>query len=67
MCSSDVGLVTHVWVKGYSGAYPDYSTAHQCRNFEAIKEWVSERQLTTDISSLSKPRGVAELKDAPFP
>lgn len=67
MCSSDLGLVTHVWVKGYGRAYPDYSTLHQCRDFESIRNWMLKKQLPTNIRTLSKPMGVTELENPPFP
>lgn len=67
MCSADVGLVTHVWVKGYGKPYPDYSTVHQCRDFGGIRDWVLKRQLPTNIRTLPKPLGVARLDKPPFP
>ncbi|PVH72868.1 hypothetical protein DL98DRAFT_383901, partial [Cadophora sp. DSE1049] len=44
-CTADIGLVTAVWVDGYSEPYPDFSTRHQCRNFDKIRYWALDRAL----------------------
>lgn len=45
MCHADVGMITHRWVKHYPRPYPDFSTWHQCRNFENVLRWTQDKQL----------------------
>lgn len=67
MCTADTGLTTYVWVEGYQLPYPDFSTNHQCRDFERIKDWVLENDLPLDVRSYRKPPGVRQLDKPPFP
>jgi hypothetical protein len=39
MCTSDVNIITYDWVQGWDLAYPNFNTAHQCRNFDKIMSW----------------------------
>lgn len=47
MCSSDVGLVGLSWfnISGEAMPLPKFDTKHQCRNFEAIREWARTEQV----------------------
>lgn len=45
MCAPDLGFVTYIWVKDRLQPIPDFSTTHRCKDFNAIKEWVEERQV----------------------
>lgn len=45
MCHADMGMITHRWVKDYPRPYPDFSTWHQCRNFEDALQWTKDKQL----------------------
>jgi hypothetical protein len=47
MCTVDVGVMGQVWI------YPntptplvDFNTKHKCRNFDAVRRWAEERQVT---------------------
>ncbi|KAH6877071.1 hypothetical protein B0T10DRAFT_413860 [Thelonectria olida] len=39
MCQADVGVYAFKYYDGYKGHWPDFSTLHTCRNFNAIREW----------------------------
>jgi len=52
MCTADVGLVSFVWVKSQNGPVADLSTKHRCRDFEAIRDWASERQVTGELAEV---------------
>ncbi|KAF8868254.1 hypothetical protein CPB84DRAFT_1740886 [Gymnopilus junonius] len=39
MCTADANMITFEWVRGFSTAYPDFNTRHQCRNFEKLIDW----------------------------
>ncbi|KAK6379299.1 hypothetical protein LTS17_006217 [Exophiala oligosperma] len=67
MCTADTGLTTYVWVDGYQLPYPDFSTYHQCRDFERIKGWVVENQSPINVRKYRKPPGVRQLDKPPYP
>ncbi|KAL2060127.1 hypothetical protein VTL71DRAFT_9949 [Oculimacula yallundae] len=64
-CTADIGLVTAVWVDGYSEPYPDFSTQHQCRNFDKIREWALDRSLNVSMEEMVAARGVVSLPEPP--
>lgn len=39
MCQSDIGVYTFKEYEGFDGHWPDFSTLHTCRNFDAIRDW----------------------------
>ncbi|KAF4954829.1 hypothetical protein FSARC_12005 [Fusarium sarcochroum] len=39
MCQSDTGVFAFKYYEGFDGHWPDFSTLHTCRNFNAIREW----------------------------
>ncbi|KAJ6597467.1 hypothetical protein DFH09DRAFT_972116 [Mycena vulgaris] len=39
MCIADTGVITYEWVDGWDLPYPDFNTAHQCRNYDKVLEW----------------------------
>ena len=68
MCDADVGLIPMYWVKRHDHPYPDFSTYHKCRDFEAVKDWAQENQV--DMGEgwkgyLEKPDGAVELEEPP--
>lgn len=42
MCQSDTGVFAFKYYDGYDGHWPDFSTLHTCRNFDAIRDWAFE-------------------------
>ena len=65
MCTADIGLVTGVWVKGYGEPYPDFSTQHQCREFEKIQEWAKMHELKVSMKEIVAARGPVNLTGPP--
>jgi hypothetical protein len=50
MCVVDVGVMGQVWWDRSSPrAFPDFNTAHVCRNFEAVREWAEKNQAPEDV------------------
>ena len=39
MCQSDIGVFPFKNYDGFEGHWPDFSTLHVCRNFDAIRDW----------------------------
>lgn len=54
MCQSDVGVFTMNLFpgSGLDGVWPDFSTLHTCRNYEAIREWAVEHTVTYEDEGL---------------
>ncbi|MCJ1442095.1 MAG: hypothetical protein MMC23_002587 [Stictis urceolatum] len=49
MCESDIGVITFHEVPGMDdGPWPDFSTWHTCRNFEAVRDWAVEHTVSND-------------------
>ncbi|KAF1968281.1 hypothetical protein BU23DRAFT_480704, partial [Bimuria novae-zelandiae CBS 107.79] len=44
ICTADTSIVTFRWVKGISGAYPNFHTGHVCVDYEGLLGWVGERK-----------------------
>lgn len=68
MCDADVGLIPMYWVKRHDHPYPDFSTHHKYRNFDAVRTWAEENQV--DMGEgwkgyLEKPEGAVELEEPP--
>ncbi|RSM04100.1 hypothetical protein CEP52_007072 [Fusarium oligoseptatum] len=42
MCESDTGVYTYKHFEGFKTHWPDFSTLHTCRNFDAIRDWAFE-------------------------
>ncbi|KAF9477270.1 hypothetical protein BDN70DRAFT_810980 [Pholiota conissans] len=66
MCSADTGMITFEWVRGFSGAYPDFNTKHQCRNFEKLIAWQNANGIQ-DIpeSRIVRQEGEIDLVNPP--
>jgi hypothetical protein len=48
MCSSDFTPIQNRWHEGKGRAYVDTDQVHTCRNFDAVWNWVQEREAVTD-------------------
>ncbi|PGH23753.1 hypothetical protein AJ80_02183 [Polytolypa hystricis UAMH7299] len=64
MCTADVGIFGQWWVEGY-GAYVDFNTKHKCKNFEDIRRWAEERQISRKTSHARKRPGDIILPEIP--
>jgi hypothetical protein len=52
MCNVDIGVFGSVWVHSKSEGlrtFVDFNTKHTCRNFEDVKAWAQEHQMTEDL------------------
>lgn len=65
MCIADVGMITYEWVEGYSHPYADFSTWHQCRNFENVLSWVEDHQLHIPKGHLVRLNDTVDLIEDP--
>lgn len=65
-CTADIGLVTAVWVDGYSEPYPDFSTRHQCRDFDKIRDWALDQALNVSMEEMVAARGQFSLSEPPM-
>ncbi|KAA8642453.1 hypothetical protein EYZ11_007215 [Aspergillus tanneri] len=52
MCSIDIGVLGQVWVHPDNPEpFVDFNTKHQCRNFDAIRNWAEKNQLPESVPS----------------
>jgi len=66
MCDADAGILTYVWVKGHPAPFPDFSVQHKCRDFDALKDWVTEHQIfTTKEHGIERLPGAHDLDSPP--
>jgi hypothetical protein len=65
MCTADIGLVTGLWVEHYGEPYPDFSTRHQCRNFEKVQEWAKKHELNVSMEDIIAIRGSVNMTKPP--
>lgn len=50
MCSMDIGVFGSVWVDETDPVpFVDFNTKHVCRNFEAIREWARDNQISEQL------------------
>lgn len=45
MCDADMTLVTCNWINNHYRPHPNFNTQHECRNFDAAKQWTIQRQI----------------------
>ncbi|PGH07164.1 hypothetical protein GX51_01951 [Blastomyces parvus] len=63
MCTADVGVFGQWWVEGV-GAFVDFNTVHKCRNFEEIRKWAEQHQMSPKDKVEKRPGDVV-LPDIP--
>jgi hypothetical protein len=44
-CNADIGVFTFYMEEGDPLPWPQLNSFHQCRNFEAVKEWALENSV----------------------
>lgn len=61
MCNSDMHVITHDWVDRRTGAWPDFSVNHQCRDYEKLMSWIDGARLMTSNPAFKwmRPEGAA--------
>lgn len=48
MCSVDTGVLGQVWYnKDSPEAFPDFKTTHTCKNYDAIRQWAKDHQVSS--------------------
>lgn len=60
MCTVDTGVLGQVWWNTSAPKpFVDFNTVHQCKNFDAIRQFAEKRQLPEHMAddSLEKPSG----------
>ena len=66
MCDADVGIIPMYWVKHHDHPWPDFSTHHQCRDFDSVWQWADENQLDLPIDfHLTRPADAVEMENPP--
>ena len=66
MCDADVGLMPMLWVQNYTLPWPDFSTTHRCRDFDAVLDWVDKHQVNVPEGFvLVRPPDAVELPTPP--
>ncbi|TEY48290.1 hypothetical protein BOTCAL_0296g00100 [Botryotinia calthae] len=49
MCTIDIGIMGKIWVHPEAPeTYQDFNTSHKCRDFDAVKNWAQQRQMTAE-------------------
>ncbi|KAK3661196.1 hypothetical protein LTR56_000319 [Elasticomyces elasticus] len=46
MCTADFNVFGQVWVTDIDAAFPDFVTKHKCKDFDAIRQWAHDGQIT---------------------
>ncbi|KAK4955625.1 hypothetical protein LTR10_006564 [Elasticomyces elasticus] len=46
MCTADFNVFGQVWVTDIDAAFPDFMTKHKCKDFDAIRQWAHDGQIT---------------------
>lgn len=67
MCTVDFNVFGQVWIENIGAAFPDFMTKHKCKNFEAVRQWASDNQVSVnrnDTSLMLRP-GDIKLPDIP--
>jgi hypothetical protein len=50
MCTVDIGVLGQVWTYPETPqAFVDFNTRHMCRNFEEVRRWAEERQISEQV------------------
>ncbi|RKF73861.1 hypothetical protein GcC1_087020 [Golovinomyces cichoracearum] len=64
MCTPNTSLLGQVWWdRRAPKAFVDFNTEHKCRNFEAIRAWAEERQLSKEVHNdfLQPPKSKEDI------
>ncbi|KAK5700588.1 hypothetical protein LTR97_005105 [Elasticomyces elasticus] len=46
VCTADFNVFGQVWVTDIDAAFPDFMTKHKCKDFNAIRQWAHDGQIT---------------------
>ncbi|KIM96898.1 hypothetical protein OIDMADRAFT_94685, partial [Oidiodendron maius Zn] len=45
MCSADVGVIPHHWVKDIPDPFANFNTVHKCRDLDTVARWIEEHEV----------------------
>ncbi|KAK5989599.1 hypothetical protein PT974_07853 [Cladobotryum mycophilum] len=45
MCSADVGVIPHHWVKDIPDPFANFNTVHKCRDLDSVAKWIEEHEV----------------------
>jgi hypothetical protein len=45
MCHGDIALTTYDWIPDYKRPWPNFQIEHECRNWDAIFEWIKAHSI----------------------
>lgn len=48
MCQPDTGVFGAYFVEDIGEPFVDFNTKHKCKNFDELKDWVTEHQMTVE-------------------
>lgn len=52
-------------MESYGEPYPDFSTQHQCRNFENVQQWARTHGVNVSMEEIVAARGPFNLTEPP--
>ena len=53
MCQPDTGVLGQYWVEDV-GPFVDFRTKHKCKNFEELRDWVMDHQVSEEFAARAK-------------
>ncbi|KIJ65796.1 hypothetical protein HYDPIDRAFT_27029 [Hydnomerulius pinastri MD-312] len=65
MCTADLTMVTYDWVHGFADPQPNFSTVHQCVNFDKLLGWSKEHNAHVLKSHVVRFGNVTDLLEPP--
>ncbi|QYT06461.1 hypothetical protein H0G86_013310 [Trichoderma simmonsii] len=45
MCSADVGVIPHHWVKDIPDPFANFNTVHKCRDLDSVAKWIEDHEV----------------------
>jgi len=51
MCTTDFNVFGQVWIDSIKQPFPDFMTKHKCKNFDAIRQWAYDHQVSAETMS----------------
>jgi hypothetical protein len=54
MCKPDLGVYGQYWIKSTNGTFVDFFTEHKCKNFDQIRDWVVDHQVSADFLAMAR-------------
>jgi len=45
MCSADLGVIPHHWVKDIPDPFANFNTVHKCRDLDSVAKWIEDHEV----------------------